>query len=495
MPKTIDLSSRMIAGLLAVAFALPCAPFKPPPERGTCPDACAPNMTCAEGRCGCLPSFVDCDGEPENGCESAVEACAECLPESEAAICARHDASCGLLSAVDNCGLGRTADCGECRDGGVECDGGDCSDGGSACEGGECLDGGSECVGGDCGECVPVSDAELCLLHGKACGSLTTADNCGDLRTVTCGAEACPPCDAEAPATCGWSCAAPIELNTQATFTEDGFTYSNTTADGKLGNDDSYYCGGNYAPERVLRLVVPRRMALELTTEGGLTDFDTFLYVRSECGNRRSELACNDRFAGGDAARLVLEDLQPGAVLFIFVDGTGSYSRASKGNFTLTGRFHSPEPCPSSSDRDLCAATGLECRESFAYDPACGRIRKVDCGDCPDYEACGWVEPNKCGVGRKIGSPCTSDDQCEAGEYGNPWCITGAPGGYCNIDQCWSYPSGNWCPSGLCYRHGYCLLWCTTDADCREGYSCMELPPPWAPGNTVCVWPGLLSSY
>src|SRR5262249_46465520 len=52
---------------------------------GTCSTACMgqniTEATCRGGKCGfgnCLPGFADCDGDPGNGCEHAVNTMEEC---------------------------------------------------------------------------------------------------------------------------------------------------------------------------------------------------------------------------------------------------------------------------------------------------------------------------------------------------------------------------------------------------------------------------------
>ncbi len=48
-----------------------------PQNCGGCGIACPANIECKEGTCAsCLPDYVDCDGNPENGCEKTTAECA-----------------------------------------------------------------------------------------------------------------------------------------------------------------------------------------------------------------------------------------------------------------------------------------------------------------------------------------------------------------------------------------------------------------------------------
>lgn len=73
------------------------------------------SASCRNGSCAlvCAPGFYDCDGRPENGCESNlrdVDACGAC------------DHSCELPNAVASCADGECMAVG-CRDGYADCDG------------------------------------------------------------------------------------------------------------------------------------------------------------------------------------------------------------------------------------------------------------------------------------------------------------------------------------------------------------------------------------
>jgi hypothetical protein len=175
---------------------------------------CAAGQMCASGQCCTPPSdslmcqtagfqcgstlIVDACGQhrPVNcgGCGSGVcsmtelgSACGPCVPEDDAAFCARSGATCGALSAIDNCGAPRAVSCGSCE-AGVTCGGngvanqcaclpllspcgasnqccnGNCGQGGLCCvaQGDACVDD-ADCCSGDCalGVCGPNKDGGI----------------------------------------------------------------------------------------------------------------------------------------------------------------------------------------------------------------------------------------------------------------------------------------------------------------------------------------------
>jgi len=96
----------------------------------------------------------------------ADSAANSCVPETDAAFCARLAKGCGTVTAPDNCGSSRTvASCGTCTMP-------------ETCGAG---------MPNQCG-CASESDASFCARLGHMCGALAGADNCGKARTVAnCG--------------------------------------------------------------------------------------------------------------------------------------------------------------------------------------------------------------------------------------------------------------------------------------------------------------------
>lgn len=95
-------------------------------EAGLCVGGCTPTTCAASGKnCGAIPD--GCNGTLECGtCEEGacggggtpnVCGSGSCTPESDEAFCARLQKNCDEVTAVDNCGVSRTAACGTCATG------------------------------------------------------------------------------------------------------------------------------------------------------------------------------------------------------------------------------------------------------------------------------------------------------------------------------------------------------------------------------------------
>ena len=198
-----------------------------------CSPACAAGETCDPVVHRCVPSFDDAgpgddttsafDADPDGGCTpdcqrricgddgcggtcgscNAGQSCvngmcqAGCVPESDATMCARLHKNCDTVTAMDNCGTVRTANCGVCTPP-QSCGGSGqpnvCGGPAGNCTGRVC---GSDGAGGSCGACpshascasdqascvcdigyAPSSDGLTCLAVGQACPSGTPADYC-----------------------------------------------------------------------------------------------------------------------------------------------------------------------------------------------------------------------------------------------------------------------------------------------------------------------------
>jgi hypothetical protein len=116
----------------------------------------------------CLDGYACVAGEcvvpmesPDAGVDASPDAPPMCVHEFDFTFCGRHGASCGELTAEDNCGDIRTASCGSC--------------------GGDLTCGSSNVCG-----CEPETDQELCTTQGAQCGSITVMDKCGATRTIQC---------------------------------------------------------------------------------------------------------------------------------------------------------------------------------------------------------------------------------------------------------------------------------------------------------------------
>jgi hypothetical protein len=128
-----------------------------------------------------------CGGTNVCSMSDTGSACGPCVSEDDASFCARQGATCGSLSALDNCGAMRTVDCGGCDVGvtcgasagpnlcaclplltpcaaSAQCCNGSCGAGGLCCvaQGNSCVDE-SQCCSGDCiqGVCSPSRDGGI----------------------------------------------------------------------------------------------------------------------------------------------------------------------------------------------------------------------------------------------------------------------------------------------------------------------------------------------
>lgn len=92
-----------------------------------------------------------------------------------------------------------------------------------------------------------------------------------------------------------------------------------------------------------------------------------------------------------------------------------------------------------------------------------------------------------------IGDACTDASTCPAASSGTTTCLGGGyPDGYCAIADCATH--GHDCPGDATISKcvlaptAMCLRLCATDADCRQGYSCVDAPDAAGHGaSAVCI--------
>lgn len=112
-----------------------------------------------------------------------------------------------------------------------------------------------------------------------------------------------------------------------ATLIRPGHQVTGTT----VGQTDRFQatCGGGAAsPDQIYRLQIRRRSTVRITSEQ--TDWDGTIYVRSDCTDATTELACNDD-AGDNRHSMLETELEPGTY-YVFMDGFGS---GNQGAFTV----------------------------------------------------------------------------------------------------------------------------------------------------------------
>lgn len=327
----------------------------PPDNEPGCTTACAANQVCTDkALCACAAGFLDCDGVASNGCEFQGSQCeAGCTAEADTDFCARNGKECGAFTGTDNCGEARTANCGGCPEG-------------STCG----LSTANVC--GTNEECVPESNAELCVKLGKNCGTVTTDDRCDESRTVECGA--CPEGDE-----CGLN-----EPNVCGTPIPGCEPEHEKELCGRLGLD----CGTVTAEDNCEQM---RSVSCGTCGAGELCGAE----VPNVCGPDTSCVAEeNAEFCGRHGKN---------CGLFAGVDNCGGARTAVCGDCGEGERCGSevpfvcgPAPCEPETAQQLCQAERKNCGNITATD-RCGETRQASCGACLGGQICGSLEPNVCG--------------------------------------------------------------------------------------------------
>ncbi|HEY5924163.1 MAG TPA: hypothetical protein VIV11_20940 [Kofleriaceae bacterium] len=116
---------------------------------------CLAGYSCVGGEC------VMTTEQPDAGTDAMPDGPPMCVQEPSFIFCSRYGATCGVLTAEDNCGAQRTEACGTC--------------------GGNLTCGSSNVCG-----CEPETPQELCTAAMAQCGSITAVDKCGATRTLQC---------------------------------------------------------------------------------------------------------------------------------------------------------------------------------------------------------------------------------------------------------------------------------------------------------------------
>ncbi len=140
------------------------------------------------------------------------------------------------------------------------------------------------------------------------------------------------------------------------------FSGSNAAAAGAMQGS----CGG-FGAESIFRVTIAEAGAYVASTVDEATSLDTVVYIRSDCADADSQLACNDEGSDPPASTITLQ-LEPGDV-FVVVD---SWSSSSSGAFVLRVFALEGEGGPCEPDAADACAPGLVCRAPAAKDePLC----------------------------------------------------------------------------------------------------------------------------
>jgi hypothetical protein len=349
-------------------------------------------------------------------------------------------------------------------------------------------DGQTDCSDSDCAEnvaCVGVSTPEDCANGDDDDGDGDVDcddDDCADQVGCVVPIERCASgldedgdgsvdCeDDECMVGCLAGCDAPIVLTLPALVA--GTTVGR--ADSAVGS-----CQTGGAPDVVYEVSAPSAGILDVVLAGPP---HLGMYVRTECGDASSEVAC-----GFETHRAVAA----GETLFIVVDGLFA---AAEGTYVLEVGLHAvtcgdeivdaPEACDP-PDPVGCAD---DCR--FRPESRCSDLvdqDEDDLFDCldPDCSA-------QCASGvTPTGGACDEAGDCRANDD-DPFCFSeaehGWPGGACSE---WCDPTANDCNGdALCSElipgHGLCFDQCNVNADCRAGYVCFGTCFPVCTEDAQC---------
>ncbi len=281
---------------------------------------CRMDQACDEGRCVDLPGcVVDGDCPQDMRCDEGT-----CV-EGDDPEC-RDNADCpGVQTCQGGVCVGAGAGCNNADDcaPGERCENGACIPPEGRCRDAADCPSGSACVNGEC-----VAEEPECRVD----------EDCGADRRCEDGA-----CVGDAPQMEGAAACDAAVRGGLGMY--DGVTMGESVAAGGCGRSES-------SPEAVYALSFAEDGDVCLNTAG--TDFDTVLYVRSDCREPESELECNDdnfEVTGGTQSAFTLA-VTAGETYYAFVDGYALNDEVASGPYQLQvtegecGLAPEPEPEP-----------------------------------------------------------------------------------------------------------------------------------------------------
>ncbi len=350
----------------------------------------------AVDRCGVSRSILSC-GSCSTGQVCEASGACVCQPESNAQLCQRLGAGCGLLTAADNCGTQRTVSCGTCT-------------GTDSCGGGG--------VPNACG-CTSESDAAFCLANGRSCGAFSGVDNCGRSRTVaSCGAACISPnvcsagqcsCASETNAQLcsrlGASCGALAgtdQCGQMRNVASCGSCYGSQTCG---GGGTANQCGCTPASDADLCAARGKNCGSVSATDNcgasrtlscgtcGGTQTCGGGGTANVCGCTAESNAAFCSRLGKNCGSVTAAD-NCGASRTVASCGTcsGLNTCGGGGSTDVCG-------CTGESDATLCAKLGAGTCGTPTVVDACGQNRQPSCGGCTTPATCGGAgAPNHCGT-------------------------------------------------------------------------------------------------
>jgi len=412
------LTTFVYAATVAVVFFVAgCTPVRNQPPGDSCDASCA--GCCQDGVCVALSDETDqlcgaggtacfsCSGDTSCAGGLCISPTVDlgdgsCVPQTDKKFCTAQAATCGTVSAVDNCGGHRAVNCGVCA-------------GNTTCGGGGTP---HQC------SCAAETNFAFCGRQGAGCGSVTAADNCGASRTVDCGT-----CGAPQVCTAG-QCVCTPETDAQL-CTANARACGSFTVKDKCGTTRTVATCGSCASGNSCSAGVCSCSTSESSYSfcyrlgascGAVTGTDL-------CGNPKSVASC----------------------------GTCSSYQTCGGAGTANVCGCTPQ-----SNADFCTAKGKNCGSVSNYDN-CGSYRTVaDCGTCTSPQTCGAnSNPGVCSCAAetnaqfctRLGKNCdsvTAADNC--GTPRTAACGTTCPagqtcggGGSANVCGCTAETSAQLC--------------------------------------------------
>ena len=120
--------------------------------------------------------------------------------------------------------------------------------------------------------------------------------------------------------------------------------------------------GGARSPDRVYALDVPQRSRMRIRQQ---SNHDGVLYVRTQCDDATTEIACNDDFV--DTQRSLITSVVDPGRYFVYTDGYSSGGQPNTGDYTLTAELASPNG--GTATADTCGAAGsITSGQTFTID-------------------------------------------------------------------------------------------------------------------------------
>lgn len=271
--------------------------------------------------------------------------------------------------------------------------------------------------------CTPESDSVFCNSFGKTCSDTTQLDNCGALRTATCGT-----CDAGSVCTNG-TCA--VIPNNCIPETDASFCTQYAKNCGSLTNPDN--CGMTRTVANCGACIAPMTCASG-TCSAAVCVPEADLTFCSRYGKNCGALTNLDNCG---ASRVV-----------------ASCGAACVAPLTCTNNACSNPACVPETDVNFCSRNVKNCGLYSNFDN-CGVVRSPNCGAC--------VAPMTCTSGTCSVAACVPEDRDTfCARYGKNC------GSYTNLDNCGvmqTFNCASVCGKGDMCTNNVCVPTCKTCAD------------------------------